>query len=86
MRRSNAAEPDLGRWRALQAWIEGSERRVTVPYAAELAEMVSDAEGRIVASVADYAAVRDLVVDIVAQGVDATVSPIVRETVEAVWL
>jgi len=110
----DAAEPDLRRWRALQVWVEGSERRVTVPYATELAERMSDvavrlrrdfsvvlslvkahavlhqatrgrdAEGKIVASVADYAAVRDLVADIVAQGVDATVPPIVRETVEAV--
>jgi hypothetical protein len=43
-----------------------------------------DATGRIVATVADYAAVRDLVADIYADGIEATVSKTMRETVEAV--
>jgi hypothetical protein len=43
-----------------------------------------DEEGRIVASIEDYARVRELVADLVAEGVEATVPPIVRETVEAV--
>jgi len=43
-----------------------------------------DAEGRIVATMADYATVRDLIFDLVAEGVSATVSPEVREAVEAV--
>lgn len=43
-----------------------------------------DSEGRIVASVEDYAAVRELVADLVAEGVGATVSPTMRETVQAV--
>lgn len=43
-----------------------------------------DSEGRIVASVDDYAAVRELVADLVAEGVGATVSPTMRETVQAV--
>ncbi len=43
-----------------------------------------DAEGRIVATVGDYAAVRRLVSELVAQGVGATVPITVRETVAAV--
>jgi hypothetical protein len=43
-----------------------------------------DGEGRIVSSIEDYAQVRELVADLVAEGVEATVSPIVRQTVEAV--
>ena len=39
---------------------------------------------RIVATLDDYRAVLDLVADLVAQGIDATVKPEVRETVEAV--
>ncbi len=41
-------------------------------------------DGRVVASVEDYARVRSLVADLVAEGVEATVPTIVRETVEAV--
>jgi hypothetical protein len=43
-----------------------------------------DTRGRIVATIADYAAVRELVGEIIAQGVDAAVSTAVRDTVEAV--
>ena len=43
-----------------------------------------DAQGRIVATLADYAAVHELVNDIIDEGVEATVSPMVRETVNAV--
>ena len=43
-----------------------------------------DAEGRIVATIEDYAAVRELVVDLVGEGVEATVPATVRQTVEAV--
>jgi hypothetical protein len=106
-------EPDLEPWCALQVWLEGSERRVSVPYAGVLAEKTGDvavrlrrdfsvilslvkahailhqatrerdAEGRIIASMGDYEAVRELVADLVAEGVEATVPPIVRETVQA---
>ena len=109
-----AEEPDLARWRALQVWLEKSGRRVSVPYAGELAEKMGDVavrlrrdfsvilslirahallhqasrerdqEGRVVASIADYARVRELVADLEAEGVEATVPPIVRQTVEAV--
>src|SRR5215207_7571973 len=41
-------------------------------------------EGRIVATIEDYAAVRELVVDLVGEGVETTVPATVRETVEAV--
>lgn len=43
-----------------------------------------DARGRIVATLGDYRAVYDLIIDIVSQGVQATVSPALRETVKAV--
>jgi hypothetical protein len=43
-----------------------------------------DADGRVVAEVADYAAVRELVADLVAEGADATIKPEVRETVNVV--
>jgi len=43
-----------------------------------------DAQGGIVATLDDYSAVRDRVVVAIAEGVEATVSPTVRETVTAV--
>jgi hypothetical protein len=43
-----------------------------------------DAQGRIVATLADYTAVHGLVSDIINEGVEATVGPTVREVVEAV--
>jgi hypothetical protein len=43
-----------------------------------------DQRGRIVATVEDYAIVRDLVVDLVSEGVQATVKPEVRQAVEVV--
>ncbi len=43
-----------------------------------------DEQGRIVAQLADYAAIRELVADIVSAGVEATVPASVRETVQVV--
>jgi hypothetical protein len=43
-----------------------------------------DNQGHIVATVADYTAVRDLVADLISAEVETTVPPAVRETVEAV--
>jgi hypothetical protein len=43
----SAEEPDLGRWHALQAWLEGSEHRVTIPYAGALAEKMGDVAVRL---------------------------------------
>jgi hypothetical protein len=43
-----------------------------------------DGEGCVVADLRDYAVVRGLVVDLVSEGVEATVQPIVRQTVEVV--
>jgi hypothetical protein len=43
-----------------------------------------DRRGRIVATLKDYSAVRELVADLVSEGVEATVPPTVRETVDAV--
>jgi hypothetical protein len=40
-----------------------------------------DRRGRIIATIDDYATVRDLVADLISEGVGATVPPIVRETV-----
>jgi DNA-binding transcriptional ArsR family regulator len=42
-----------------------------------------DAKGRIVATIEDYAAVRELVAVLVSEGIEATVPETVRETVEA---
>jgi len=41
-----------------------------------------DVAGRIVATLDDYEVVRDLLADIISEGVEATVSPAIRETVE----
>jgi hypothetical protein len=45
-----------------------------------------DPEGRIVADLDDYAVVRELVLDLISEGVQATVSRAIRETVKAVAL
>jgi hypothetical protein len=104
----------LQEWHALQQWLESVEHRVTIPYAKDLAGLVSpaavrlrrdfgailslirahallhqanrqrDDRGRIIAIRDDYAAVRDLTAEIVGEGVEATVSKVTRETVEAV--
>jgi hypothetical protein len=106
--------PDVDEWQAVQVWLEGAERRVTVPFAADLAGLIPpiavrlrrdfgailnlirshavlhqatrqrDEEGRIVAAVEDYARVRELVADLVSDGLGATVPATVRETVEMV--
>jgi hypothetical protein len=47
------------------------------------ASRLKDEAGRVVATIKDYAAVRDLIADLVAEGVDATVKPEIREVVEA---
>jgi len=44
----------------------------------------TDAQGRIIATLDDYAAVRELVADLVAEGVGATVPATIRETVTTV--
>jgi hypothetical protein len=46
------------------------------------ASRLKDEAGRVVATIKDYAAVRDLIADLVAEGVDATVKPEIREVVE----
>lgn len=40
-------ETDRERWNALQEWLEGAERRVTVPYAGTLAEKMGDVAVRL---------------------------------------
>jgi hypothetical protein len=106
--------PDLDSWHTLQQWLARAERRVTIPYAKELAAKIPplavrlrrdfgavlnlikahallhqanrerDREGRIIATIADYAIVRELVADLVSEGIEATVAPTVRETVATV--
>ena len=105
---------DLAPWHALQTWIAAGEHRITIPYWAELADLIPpvavrlrrdigavrnlikahvllhqanrerDAQGRLVAILNDYAVVRELVADILAEGLETTVSVTVREAVEAV--
>jgi hypothetical protein len=43
-----------------------------------------EVDGRLIADVADYAAVHELVADLVAEGADATIKPEIRETVRTV--
>ncbi len=45
-----------------------------------------DAEGRIIATLEDYAVVRDLVADLISEGVEATVPTTVKGTVEKLAL
>jgi hypothetical protein len=106
--------PDLAPWHALQGWLARGDRRVTIPYARELADAIPpvavrlrrdfgavlglirahallhqasrerDDKGRIIASGEDYKVVRELIVDLVSEGVGRTVRPEVREAVQAV--
>ena len=110
----HAPEPNFSLWHALSDWLEDGERRVEIPFAQALAEMIPpvavrlrrdfgmllvliqahallhratrklDGEGRIIAELADYAAIWDLVGDLMSEGVGSTVSPTVKETVAAV--
>jgi hypothetical protein len=105
-------DASLEKWRALQVWIDGGEKRVTIPYAKRLARKIPpvavrlrrdfeailnlirshallhratrerDERGRVVATVKDYAVVRELVADLIGEGAEATVPHVVRETVE----
>ena len=105
---------DFTRWQALQEWLEAGERRVVVPFAERLADLVPpvavrlrrdfrllltliaahallhretrdrDEQGRIVATLRDYAIARELAADLFAEGVDATVKPGTREAVGAI--
>ncbi|MGH7046805.1 MAG: hypothetical protein ACREE2_10530 [Stellaceae bacterium] len=105
---------EFARWQAFQRCLEVGERRVVVPFALQLAELVPpvavrlrrdfrllltlieahallhreqrerDDQGRILATLNDYAVVRELVADLFAEGVDATVRPETRETVAAI--
>jgi len=43
-----------------------------------------DAQGRVVATIEDYEAVYDLVIDLISEGVQASVSDTIRQTVQAV--
>lgn len=108
------AAGELEQWQAFQRCLALGERRVVIPYAPVLADLVPplsvrlrrdfatlislikahallhrssrpvDKDGRIVATVADYASVRGLLFKRFAEGVEATVPPTIRETVAAV--
>lgn len=43
-----------------------------------------DSDGRIIATLDDYSTVRELIADVIAEGIEATVSPTIREIVRAV--
>jgi len=105
---------DFSAWHALQEWLALSEHRVDIPYARDLASLISPVATRlrrdfqtilslirahailhqenrersqdraVVATIEDYAAIHELVADLVAEGVEATVSRTIRETVGAV--
>ncbi len=112
-----AEEPvefDMGRWHALQVWLETGPQDAVIPFAKRLTELIPpiavrlrrdagallrlikahallhqasrgrDDRSRVVATIEDYAAVRELVAGFMATGVEATVPEIVRETVAAV--
>ncbi len=111
---SAPTRPDLSAWHALSDWLEGGERRVVVPYAPRLAELIPpvavrlrrdfvtlmslirahallhrasreiDSAGRVVATVDDYAGVRELVHELLSEGIERAVPESMRETVEAV--
>jgi MarR family len=108
------AAVQFGCWQAFQKWLEAGERRVVVPFADRLAELVPpiavrlrrdfklllaliqahallhrerrgrDDQGRIVATLCDYAAVRELISDLFSEGIEATIAKPLRETVEVV--
>jgi hypothetical protein len=113
--RSKTEVTDLTPWRALQEWLASpaAERKVAIPYAPALAELVPpvavrlrrdfgavlnliqtqailhqasrerNEEAHIVATLDDYARVRDLVDDLNSEDIEATVPQSVREVVEA---
>jgi len=110
----DAASTIGSQWHALQAWLSTGERRVAVPFAGKLADLIPpvavrlrrdfkllltlirahallhratrdrDNQGRIVATVAYYAAVGALVEKLFSEGIEATVPATIRETVAAV--
>jgi len=49
-----------------------------------VALIARDSAGRLLATLEDYEAVRELLAEILAEGVEATVAPAIRETVEAI--
>jgi hypothetical protein len=106
---------NLTPWHALQEWLASpaAERKVAIPYAPALAELVPpiavrlrrdfgavlnliqthailhqtsrerNEVGHVIATLDDYARVRDLVDDLISEGIEATVPESVREVVEA---
>jgi hypothetical protein len=113
--KSKTEGTDLTPWHALQDWLASpaAERKVAIPYAPALAELVPpvavrlrrdfgavlnliqthailhqtsrerNEKGHVIATLDDYARVRDLVDDLISEGIEATVPESVREVVEA---
>lgn len=109
-----APPADVEPWQHLQAWLETTDPRTSIPYARALAGAIPpvavrlrrdfpavlalikahallhqlsrerDAEGAIVATLGDYAVVREVVASLVGEAAERTVPPTVRETVIAV--
>jgi Domain of unknown function (DUF3854) len=112
--RNNGLAVDMSDWHTLQYWLADGERRVEVPFAEKLADLIPpltvrlrrdfgsllalvrahallhratreiDEHKGVIATVDDYAAVRELVVDVISDGIGAQVTKATRETVEAV--
>lgn len=107
---SDSVQVNYDTWHHFQRWLAAGERRVVIPFAERLAELVlaiavrqrrdfgalltlicshallhrasrnRDETGAIIATTVDYAAVQELVAEVFAEGIEATV----RETVNAV--
>jgi len=111
---TESPEVDSAQWHALGAWLEQGERRVVIPFAPVVADLLPavalrlqrdfiqtlalvkahallhratrgrDSEGRIVASLDDYAVVRELIEPLIAAGIEAIVKSEIRQTVDGV--
>jgi hypothetical protein len=109
-----AAGADVEPWRELQAWLETTDSRTSIPFATTLAAAIPpvavrlrrdfpavlalirahallhqlsrkrDANGAVVATLDDYAVVRDIVAQFIGEATERTVPPNVRETVATV--
>jgi hypothetical protein len=112
--RGNGRPVEMRDWHQLQYWLADGERRVSVPFAEHLSDLIpplavrlrrdfgsllglvrahallhratrgTDEHGQVVATLDDYAGVRELVDDLISDGIGAQVTEATRETVEAV--
>src|SRR5439155_19219224 len=82
--RPRAGEDDPTHRRPAAPRLRGRAQSGSRPRAPLQQSRTRNTEGRIVATLEDYGVVRQLVHDVVADGVEAAVSKTIRETVEAV--